>query len=90
MLEADGRIHRFLSVDSPDRTLLNVADEFAISGSEWTIGVEPRPCLEWAPWSLADVHDWTQAMKGRPLTLERFGVLHGSTLRLIQSGYQRR
>ena len=38
---------------------------------------EPPPCLEWTPWRLTDI----ARADGPPMTLERFGVLDGSTLR---------
>lgn len=84
IVEYDGNITRLLTLKDSELPVRQLLDLHGIAGSQWTVDVEPRPCLGWAPWTLEDVDAWEHAV-GVQLSLERIGVLHGSTMRLVES-----
>lgn len=81
--ECDGNITRLLTLQDPSLPLRQLLELHGITGSRWKVDVEPWPCLGWAPWTLEDVDVWEHVV-GVQLSLERIGVLHGSTLRLVE------
>lgn len=75
---------RILVLDTPQRSILALLGEFGIAGPRWRATVEPAPCLGWTGWTLADIERW-ESMEHELLSVERFGVLHGSTMRLWET-----
>ena len=74
--EPDGAVSRILMVDNPAEPVREVLAGLGLAGDDWLISVDPVPCLDWAPWPLPGIDP--------ELTLERLGVLHGSTLRVFR------
>jgi len=74
IIEPDATISRILMMDTPSGPVQEVLDRLGIDGDSWVLSVEPAPCLDWEPWRLPDIDP--------ELTLERLGVLHGSTVRV--------
>jgi hypothetical protein len=72
---------RALILDMPERPILDILREFGIAGPLWRVTLEPAPCLGWTGWTLAEIQEW-EARQDEPLSLERIGVMHGSTVRL--------
>ena len=62
----------------------DILAEHHIAGAEWRLTVDPMPCLDWTPWSLADIADVSHR-NGTELALETLGVLHGSVLTIYQA-----
>jgi hypothetical protein len=78
--DPDGVTSRFLALEPAGRAIADVLREAGIEGDTWSVDVEPPPCLEWTPWQLSEI----ARAEGPPMTLERFGVLAGSTLRVTR------
>ncbi len=86
VVERNDNVSRLLTLEDAEMSVKDLLATLRIAGDRWTVDVEPRPCLGWRPWTLCDVHEWEGEFPDRaPLSLERIGVLHGSTMRLIES-----
>jgi hypothetical protein len=87
IVPSSGDADRTLVMDVLDRPLLDVLAEFGFAGRAegWWVPLEPVPCLAWESWTLVEIRARQQSAQGDRMTLERFGVLHGSTLRLSRS-----
>lgn len=76
--DPDGVVSRFLMLERSGRSVTGMLDDIGVAGEEWTVTVEPEPCLDWKSWRLGDI----RRAAGPAMTLERFGVLDGSTMRV--------
>ncbi|SFO74512.1 SIR2-like domain-containing protein [Geodermatophilus dictyosporus] len=83
VVERTGRVRRVLRVDDPRLPVREVLREFSLDRPEWRLRVWPAPCLGWEDWD-TDVIDGWEWTTGRALSLERFGILLGSTLTVHQ------
>ena len=84
VVERGGRSARLLELRhaiSPVRDLLK---EHSLLNRRWTISLWPEPCLEWTRWTVDDIAAWEADHNGSVMTLETFGVVHGSTLRIAE------
>jgi hypothetical protein len=82
----DGEPDRYLRVEHIDRPVWGVLADFDIKDNEWGLELLPDPCLDWAEWTVGDVHAWEDHFGKEKLSLETFGVLPGSTLKAIKPG----
>jgi hypothetical protein len=85
IVERTGAVRRVLRVDDPGLPVREVLHEFSMDRPEWRIRVWPAPCLGWGDWTMDDVGRW-ESSTGRALSLERLGILLGSTLTVQQPG----
>jgi hypothetical protein len=87
--ESDGRTQRLLELRDPTYPIHALLHDRWLGGRRWQVDVWPAPCLGWASWKLQDFEEWENE-RGEAMSLERFGVLHGSTLRVseMQAGTQ--
>jgi hypothetical protein len=85
IVQSDGTIDRLLIVDEPWRPVRDLLEEYQIAGSRWLLTIEPTPCLGWRGWTFNDIRRWELSVREQPISLERMGVLHGSTLRVMES-----
>jgi hypothetical protein len=83
VVERTGAVRRVLRVDDPRLPLRDVLREFSLDRPEWRLRTWPAPCLGWEDWT-TDVIDRWESSTGRSLSLERFGILIGSTLTVHQ------
>jgi hypothetical protein len=83
IVKSGGGTERYLHSCSASEPILQVLREFAIEEKHWTLELVPAPCLEWGRWSISGVHAWEDTF-ARPLTVETFGILPGSMLRVLQ------
>jgi SIR2-like domain len=85
IIEANGGVSRSLRVEDPQRPVSDLMRETLTERVGWTVDLAPAPCLGWAPWPAPAIGEGYDSMGKEELTLERFGVLHGSTVRIRQS-----
>ncbi len=85
IVQSDGTIDRVLILDEPWHPVRDLLEEYQITGSRWLLTVEPTPCLGWRGWTFNDIRRWESSVKDQPISLERIGVLHGSTIRVMES-----
>ena len=83
IVAAGGGAERCLHVDPSDRSVRDVLADFQIVDGDWRFELVPPPCLGWAHWDLEGVHAWERHFDC-DLGLETFGVLPGSTLRVVE------
>jgi hypothetical protein len=81
--ERSGRTQRVLELAESADPVRTFLDEHWLGRRPWLVDVWPAPCLEWAPWTLDSVKAW-ESQTGEAMSLERLGVLHGSTLRVSE------
>lgn len=93
ILTRRGETNRLPRRLSPQALIRDVLLELDITDSAWEIDLTPRPSLSWQPWRLPDIETWEawarQQVGGDVapdggLTVERLGVVSGSTIRLRQ------
>jgi hypothetical protein len=72
---------RILVVSVRDRPVAKLLADYGVAGERWLCTVEPAACLGGAGWTIAEIDAWT-GPSGEPLSLERIGVLYGSTVRV--------
>ncbi|MGR6320749.1 lanthionine synthetase LanC family protein [Micromonospora soli] len=53
--DPDGVISRFLLLEPPGRSVTDMLNDVGVGGEDWSVTVEPDPCLEWTPWRLGDI-----------------------------------
>ena len=82
----DAEPERYLEVSAADSPLRDVLKRFDIDRDGWKLDLWPQPSLEWGNWSVAGIETWERAFPGDVFTVERFGILPGSTLRLAEPG----
>jgi hypothetical protein len=82
----DGEPERYLEVAAADSSLRDVLRRFDIERGGWKLDLWPRPSLDWGNWSVSGIEKWERAFPDDVLTVERFGILPGSTLRLEEPG----
>ena len=69
----------------PTATVWSVVDQvFPLrrEDTEWTLTVEPAPCLGWTPWPVRELREWEKQQKA-DMDLQTFGVAPYSVLRII-------
>ena len=71
---------RFLCLEDCNARLLDVIEAFDVRGDDWALDVRPAPTWGFANWRVRDVRRWERAFDD--LSLERFGLLPGSILRV--------
>jgi hypothetical protein len=81
--ESNGRTQRLLELTESTAPVCAFLEEHWLSRRPWLVDVWPAPCLGWVPWTLDSVRAWEREM-GETMSLERLGVLHGSTLRVSE------
>ena len=84
IIQSDSTTDRILIMDEPSRPVRDLLEEYQIAGSRWLVTVEPTPCLGWRGWTFNDIDRWELSDRGQPISLERIGVLHGSTIRVME------
>ena len=77
------RTQRLLELREPACPVRDFLQEHWLGRGRWLIDVWPAPCLEWVPWTLDNIEEWEGEME-ETMSLERLGVLHGSTLRVYE------
>jgi hypothetical protein len=83
-------LRRVLAVEPAGRGLAAMMNDFDIAGRDWKLDVEPAPSSGWREWTLGDVKRWEARYQPEEMSLERFGVLPGSTLRATEPGSEGR
>jgi hypothetical protein len=81
LVPADSEIDRILVAELPHRPIIDLLSQYGIDGERWLLTIEPIPCLGWDGWRLAEISGW-RGPGDELLSLERIGVLHGSTIQL--------
>jgi hypothetical protein len=81
--EGTGRTQRLLELTESTAPVRAFLEAHWLSHRSWLVDVWPAPCLEWVPWTLESVRAWEDET-GKAMSLERLGVLHGSTLRVSE------
>lgn len=81
--EGNGRTQRLLELRESACPVRDFLQDHWLCRGRWLIDVWPAPCLDWVPWTLGDVKAWESKI-GETMSLERLGVLHGSTLRVYE------
>jgi hypothetical protein len=72
-------VDRILTTAEPDQSVRDLLKQFGIGTPHWRLSVYPPPGLGGTPWTVTDIDEWGHR-EGEELTIERLGVLHGSTL----------
>jgi hypothetical protein len=75
--------HRFRVVESVQYPVRQMLAERNVQAPDWALTVIPAPSLDWGGWTLRGVHAWERVL-GLDLSLENFGLLPGSTLRVTE------
>jgi hypothetical protein len=83
LAEGNRRTQRLLELREPTCAVREFLQDHWLGGGRWMVDVWPPPCLEWGPWTLEDVRAW-ESETGETMSLERLGVLHGSTLQVSE------
>jgi hypothetical protein len=81
--EGNDRTQRLLELREFACPVRDFLKDHWLGRGRWLIDVWPAPCIDWVPWTLGDVEEW-ERKTGETMSLERFGVLHGSTLRVYE------
>lgn len=81
--EDNDRTQRLLELRESAFPVRDFLQDHWLDRGGWLIDVWPAPCLEWVPWTLDEVKEWERQM-GEAMSLERLGVLQGSTLRVYE------
>jgi hypothetical protein len=81
--ERRGSQRRFVEVRDCTEPLRTLLAEFSVLNERWEADVWPRPSLQWTPWTAEELNSW-ETEQGAAMTLERFGLCHGSTLRVTE------
>jgi hypothetical protein len=84
VVERGGRSTRLLELRHATSSVRDLLKEHSLLNHRWTISLWPEPCLEWMPWTIDDIAAWEADHNGSVMTLETFGVVHGSTLRIAE------
>jgi hypothetical protein len=84
VVEGGGRSTRLLELRHATSSVRDLLKEHSLLNHRWTISLWPEPCLEWIPWTVDDIAAWEADHNGSVMTLETFGVVHGSTLRIAE------
>jgi hypothetical protein len=84
VVERGGRSTRLLELRHATSSIKELLEEHSLLNRRWAFSLWPEPCLEWTPWTVADIAAWEAEHNGSGMTLETFGVVHGSTLRVTE------
>ena len=81
IVQASGEEERYLCVETASLSVQELFARFGVTHDDWRIDLFPAPAMMWANWTLATLCH-CQSYLGEKLSLERFGVRHGTTLRV--------
>lgn len=82
---ARGLPERYLCCERADARLLDFTSEFDLESDDWSLQLDPAPTVGWANWTIGGVRIWERVYDDF-LSLERFGLLPGSVLRVQGKG----
>jgi hypothetical protein len=77
-----GSEERCLAVERADARVRDVLKRFGVTQKDWPIDVFPAPAQCWGNWTLETIENWEKWCGNGRMTLERFGVRSGTTLRV--------
>jgi hypothetical protein len=75
--------HRFRVVERVTSSLRAMLADRHVRHPDWALTLTPAPSLDWDGWTLRGVDAWERSVGG-DLSLETFGILPGSTLRVTE------
>lgn len=81
IIQAPGEEERYLCAEAASMSVHELLERFGVTHDDWRIDLFPAPAMMWDNWTLATLHD-CESYCGERLTLERFGIRHGTTLRV--------